>query len=49
MKNKEHKDKVGIHCPHLKKWFVVHAICIDTITCEICKKEIKDKYNNEKR
>jgi hypothetical protein len=43
---RSHKDTIGKYCDHLKKWIIVNTLCIDTISCEICKKEIKDKYNN---
>jgi hypothetical protein len=47
MKNRKHKTVIGKYCCHLTKWFVVNILCINIIPCKICKKEIKDKYNNE--
>jgi hypothetical protein len=44
---KKHKTTIGKYCCHLKRWFVVNILCIDTVECEKCKNYMKDKYINE--
>lgn len=41
---KKHKTTIGKYCCHLKRWFVVNILCVDTIPCDLCKKEVKDRH-----
>jgi hypothetical protein len=44
MKSRKHKTTIGKYCCHLKKWFIVNILCVDTIPCDLCKKEVKDRH-----